>query len=450
LGTTALIPISAMAQTNNQATQPGAQGRATPQANQQGLAAGQLRNQPLYTQAGQEFGRVNHLVRDRQGRNFLVVLRGNEYVLVPAEQLRHTNGRFVLTGITGNERLQAFSQQVAANYEMLGTEQRIAIAGYEAEGGDRTQQAEASRILVQPRAPAVQFQQAAPQITVRQPQPTVNVGQAAPEILVQQPPPVIRVELPQPQITVRMPKPEVNVAMAQPQVQVRQPQPQVQMAQPQGAPAVQVQREQAQVQVQRAQEEAQVQVQQGQPVVRYERTGEPRVIYNQAPGQPVVRVERADQEPGAQARSGSTTQAATQRQGMTEQERQRAQQRLIVEDVDAVSADQANVKTRPVVIRDLDDMEVYNARGEELGEVGRVVLDPRTKRQYVVVESGGFLGIGEDRVAFPLDRFWMRGDRLVLRGVTEEDIDAMDDYRDQIRNYRQVADTDRVDLRLWD
>jgi sporulation protein YlmC with PRC-barrel domain len=164
-----------------------------------------------------------------------------------------------------------------------------------------------------------------------------------------------------------------------------------------------------------------------------------------------VRIEQAAQEPEAQAQTGSTTQAATQRQGMTEQERQRAQQRPIIEKADAVSANQANVQTRPIAIRDLDDMEVYNARGERLGEVGRVVLDPRTNSQYVIVERGGFLGIGEDRVAFPIERFWMRGnDRLVLRGVTPEDIEAMDDYRDQARNYRRVADTDRVDLRLWD
>ncbi len=90
-----------------------------------------------------------------------------------------------------------------------------------------------------------------------------------------------------------------------------------------------------------------------------------------------MRIEQAAQEPEAQAQTGSTTQAATQRQGMTEQERQRAQQRPIIEKADAVSANQANVQTRPIAIRDLDDMEVYNARGERLGEVGRVVLDPR-------------------------------------------------------------------------
>ena len=80
--------------------------------------------------------------------------------------------------------------------------------------------------------------------------------------------------------------------------------------------------------------------------------------------------------------------------------------------------------------------------------IGSYSIRARIAR-YVVVAHGGFLGIGEDRVAFPLERFWMRGDRLVIRGVTENDIEAMDDYRDQVRNYQRVADTGRVDLRLW-
>ncbi len=449
LGTTALLPISATAQTAAvPATQTQAGGQPVAPAAQPGLTAGQLRNQPLYLQSGQEFGRLSHLVRDRQDRNFLVVLHGDQHVLVPAERLRYENDRFVLVNMTGDEHLQPFDQNVAANYDTAPLDLRVIVAGYRPESAAQMQQADASRIVVQPRAPVVQFRQAAPQVLVRQPEPTVNVAQPAPEILVQQPPPVIRVEMPQPHITVRMPKPDVNVAMAQPQVEVTQPKPQVQLTQPQGAPAVQVQREQPEVQIQQAKGEPQVQFQQGQPVVRYERTGQPKVIYNQAAGQPVVTIDRAPVEPAPQAQTGSTTPAVTPHQGMTAQERQRARQ-LLIDPNDTAAAAATQVPTRPVAIRDLDDMDVYNVRSQHLGEVDRVVFDPRTKRRYVVIAHGGFLGIGEDRVALPLERFWMRGDRLVIRGVTENEIEAMDDYRDQVRNYRRVADTDRVDLRLW-
>ena len=259
LGTTALIPLSAMAQN---AAAPATQAQAGQHAVQPGLTAGQLRNQTLYLQGGQEFGRINNLVGDQQGRTYLIVRHGTQQVLVPADQLRYDNNRFVLTGVAADANLPIYNQQVAANYDALTPDYRVAVAGYKAQGTS-AQQAEASRIVVQPRAPVVQFHQAPPQVVVRQPEPSVNVAQPAPEILVQQPPPIIHVELPQPQITVRMPKPDVNVAMAQPQVQVRQPQPQVQLTQPQGAPTVQVQRQQPEVQIQQAQGEPQIQVQAG-------------------------------------------------------------------------------------------------------------------------------------------------------------------------------------------
>ena len=88
------------------------------------------------------------------------------------------------------------------------------------------------------------------------------------------------------------------------------------------------------------------------------------------------------------------------------------------------------------------------ARGQDLGEVDRIIVTPQGKR-FVVVASGGFLGIGEDKVASPLDRFWMRGNNLVIRGVTENDIDAMDNYRDTLDNFQRLSRNDTADLRVW-
>ena len=89
--------------------------------------------------------------------------------------------------------------------------------------------------------------------------------------------------------------------------------------------------------------------------------------------------------------------------------------------------------------------KVSCVRSAALGEVGDVVAD-RNNRFYVVIEHGGFLGIGEDRVAFPIERFWAKGDALVIRGVTEADIDAMGDYRDSAERYREVADNAQAEL----
>lgn len=89
-------------------------------------------------------------------------------------------------------------------------------------------------------------------------------------------------------------------------------------------------------------------------------------------------------------------------------------------------------------------MSIYNGRGEELGEVDRVIVTPQGRR-FVVVGAGGFLGLGRDQMAFALERFGMRGDRLVIRVVTEDDIEAMDDYRDTLDNFQRVSRNEQAD-----
>jgi hypothetical protein len=103
---------------------------------------------------------------------------------------------------------------------------------------------------------------------------------------------------------------------------------------------------------------------------------------------------------------------------------------------------------RPISVSQLEDMNVYNGVGNELGDVDRVVVDKQGK-QYIVIGNGGFLGIGRDRVAFPVDRFWLSGDHLVIRGVTEQDIENSDNYRDHFDSLRRLTANDQASLRLW-
>lgn len=219
----------------------------------------------------------------------------------------------------------------------------------------------------------------------------------------------------------------------------------------------------------------------GQPTVRYERA-EPRVIVNSGEGQPTVRIERqgqaaANRQDGEnrQAASAQTNartsgdQQAQQRQqaqadrnaqmagqaasgaetGLTDEDRQRAKERLSDGDVDTTASTSTQpVRSRNVLIGDLTDMDIFNARGEQLGEIERVVADANDRR-FVVISHGGFLGFGEDRVAFPLQRFGIQGDRLVIRGVTEDDIEAMDDYRAQAAAFNDVGEAESARVRIW-
>jgi sporulation protein YlmC with PRC-barrel domain len=218
--------------------------------------------------------------------------------------------------------------------------------------------------------------------------------------------------------------------MAQPQVQVNQPPPQVQVVRPE-QPQVQVQPAQPQVLVQRpADGEPKVQVQRSdqQPVVRYERA-EPKVVVNQAQGQPQVRIERIDdRRTGAQAASAPAG------------ERQQVAQ---------TASPTAASSTRMLAVSELEDMDVYNAGGNEIGDVENVLIGPNNQIQLVVA-YGGFLGIGDRRVVMPLDQFRVQNDRLVVSGRTDEQLKALPAYGDTPpQGYRDAERTYRTAVVLY-
>jgi len=71
-------------------------------------------------------------------------------------------------------------------------------------------------------------------------------------------------------------------------------------------------------------------------------------------------------------------------------------------------------------------IDVYGRNDEYVGDIDRLVkVDGQT---YVIVEHGGFLGIGDTEVALRVDQIAIRGeDRAVLLGMTEEQFDALPD-----------------------
>lgn len=57
-------------------------------------------------------------------------------------------------------------------------------------------------------------------------------------------------------------------------------------------------------------------------------------------------------------------------------------------------------------VDDLTGTDVRNLEDESLGSVSDIIVDPSTGQlSYAIVARGGFLGIGEDYVAVPWDRF---------------------------------------------
>jgi len=326
----------------------------------------------------------------------------------------------------------------------------------EAQEGQGDNAGKAANIVVQQPAPTISVDQAAPQVTVNQPQPNVTVRQPQPEILVRQPAPVVTIDIPQPEIIVRMPQPEVTVQQAQPTVQVQQPQPQVRVEQPQ-QPQVQVQKAApANVQLAQPQGQANVQVEQaGEAKVTYERA-EPKVTINQAKGQPTVRMEAQQPANGAgqQPAADQAAQPAAGQQGAQLHDSEDPnktpeamegqngdQQQAAATQAGQQPAAGAQGQMQRVAVADIDGATVINERGEQLGKVDGIVQSTADQKRYVVINHGGFLGLGEKKVALSLEGLAMQGDRIVVPGLSDDEIRALPEFKESDQ-YPEVKDTE--------
>ena len=255
---------------------------------------------------------------------------------------------------------------------------------------------------------------------VQQQQPKVTVDQAQPEITVHQPAPTITVDIPKPVITIRMPKPQVNVAVGQPRVEVSQAKPQVNVV-PAGQPHVSVQQagQQPNVTVQDNNQQA--------PKVTYN-SDQPKVVVNRDQGAPTVHVEQIGQNtpntPNAPQPNPAPLGALT----------------LGTPNAAGTAGTQA------VQVSHLLKMNVVNAHGDTLGDVEHVLTHTADAKTYVVIGHGGFLGLGEKQVALPLDNMFERDGKLVMRGMTDNQIRAMPAWKEGNREYTDVSGSQEVQV----
>jgi hypothetical protein len=160
-----------------------------------------------------------------------------------------------------------------------------------------------------------------------------------------------------------------------------------------------------------------VQEAQGQPQVHYERA-EPKVVVNQAQGQPEVRVEQAGRDQAGADRGAPPAPQANASQ--------------------ATGAAAGQAGGQPVPVSRLLDMRVTNAKGDTLGDVEHVLAGGADGKPRVVIGHGGFLGLGEKQVALPLDSMVLDGDRLVMRGLSDDQIRAMPAWDGKGHGYRDL------------
>ncbi|GAB6059982.1 PRC-barrel domain-containing protein [Desulfonatronum parangueonense] len=94
----------------------------------------------------------------------------------------------------------------------------------------------------------------------------------------------------------------------------------------------------------------------------------------------------------------------------------------------------ARVSPDLISVDDLQNADVYDSNHENVGNVDQVLITPQGDIEQVVVDVGGFLGIGAHSVAIDIDEVEIHrgeGDDLrVYVPMTEQELEAMPEYQE--------------------
>lgn len=77
------------------------------------------------------------------------------------------------------------------------------------------------------------------------------------------------------------------------------------------------------------------------------------------------------------------------------------------------------------------DMKLKNDEGKKIGDIEEIVQNKTDGKLNAVVSVGGFLGLGKKRVAIPLDQLRLQQGELVAQGMTKEQLEQQQAYKDQ-------------------
>lgn len=122
-----------------------------------------------------------------------------------------------------------------------------------------------------------------------------------------------------------------------------------------------------------------------------------------------------------QSQSQTDTSTGTQSEtGMTDSSSQSASTYgdEIGKDMSEMSADKLSGKS------------VMTSTGEEIGEIDEVGYSATHQERVAVIEAGGFLGVGQKRIAVPLSELQMGTDDNVQTTMSRESIESQEEFDD--------------------
>jgi sporulation protein YlmC with PRC-barrel domain len=103
--------------------------------------------------------------------------------------------------------------------------------------------------------------------------------------------------------------------------------------------------------------------------------------------------------------------------------------------------------TRMLTVDALGDMDLVGADGKEIGDIEGVVENNADKKQFVLVERGGFLGFGAKGIAIPVENVAVQGEKVTLRNMDVTQLDGMAEFTNGNNAVRELDDTQQINLR---
>lgn len=90
--------------------------------------------------------------------------------------------------------------------------------------------------------------------------------------------------------------------------------------------------------------------------------------------------------------------------------------------------DRSRMQAGEIPMERLIDAIVRTQGGETVGSVKNLIVNPRGRISHVVMDVGGFLGIGDKRVAVPFDQLENAGPYYVIYPGTEKELENMPEF----------------------
>jgi len=96
---------------------------------------------------------------------------------------------------------------------------------------------------------------------------------------------------------------------------------------------------------------------------------------------------------------------------------------VVITELTAVDDQKKLVKPWAVPVDRVAEMDVYDAKGNKIGEVDAVLQDKKGEVKGIAVVHGGFLGFGAKDLIITLDRLKLKDGDIVTE-LTEDQLDA--------------------------